>query len=690
MNLAHALMWIVVSVTTTQQTTPFHTGALANAPTPSTVFLYVDKNYTGGGNNGTSTNPYTSIANAMTGQGNSLLTAGTNVYLYVSACDPTCTTEEATDGFSSSQRTSTGTGAASTAILTIDGMSKYQTNATHSTPGGATWVTNFVPPSPPAFPGENYAKTLLDSTSGLVNTSGTAITWQSSGLQDEPTFNTQWSSRAITINSVGYTISSCSSTTSCTLTSSAGTQTGVAYTVAPILKAQMTGSVPLGSTDSFSNCKGFIVYHGLDVANNNGQTADLTYIHDMTLEYSELHRIGVGSGGPGVYIGPGQHGPCHSGAARPSGTDSGPDNVTVQYNHVHETWGECIYDGANSSDPFVANASCTSCQQFESGTSGDNLAGGNGCASNSLVCATPGTPATGATGANHVIQGNTIESCAAWGGQEDGSDIKDGHANLQILGNTYAPSMTPPCMTAATPCTSLQCKGGNNAGTACTSNATCTGTGGYCGTGNQGGRGIVAESCTRITGNFVRLSTVDGIDVVDSWNTSTGRSACQVDNNIVTNINSGIGHNNGIELEALNVSGLAQWGNINFLSNTVFSAGNYATNTDTCMTTSPGALSGTLLAENNIFSTCGIAVTFGTGTHDYNNFFAPTTKPSGEGAHSITTNPTFASSTPVIDTDFFLQVTSGALGAGVDLSALFTTDYFGNTRTVPFSIGGYQ
>ena len=40
--------------------------------------------------------------------------------------------------------------------------------------------------------------------------------------------------------------------------------------------------------------------------------------------------------------------------------------------------------------------------------------------------------------------------------------------------------------------------------------------------------------------------------------------------------------------------------------------------------------------------------------------------------------------------DFSLQSDSPLLGMGADLSASFTTDYAGNTRTVPFDIGAYE
>lgn len=66
------------------------------------------------------------------------------------------------------------------------------------------------------------------TVSGVVNTSGSTVTWISGNqFVSDGTLNGQ----TITINSVNYIFSSCSSTTSCTLTTSAGTQSGVNYTI---------------------------------------------------------------------------------------------------------------------------------------------------------------------------------------------------------------------------------------------------------------------------------------------------------------------------------------------------------------------------------------------------------------------------------------------------------------------------
>jgi|SRR5579871_784451 len=66
----------------------------------------------------------------------------------------------------------------------------------------------------------------VQAATGTVNTSGTAVTLASG---TNFTTGTQWNNTPITINGVNYIVASVSSTSSLTLTTSAGTQTGVAY-----------------------------------------------------------------------------------------------------------------------------------------------------------------------------------------------------------------------------------------------------------------------------------------------------------------------------------------------------------------------------------------------------------------------------------------------------------------------------
>ena len=70
-----------------------------------------------------------------------------------------------------------------------------------------------------------------NGASGLVSTSARSVTWLSGNVQLNP--NGQWSGQSITINSVAYTIQSVSTTTTLTLTSSAGSHSSVLWSMSP-------------------------------------------------------------------------------------------------------------------------------------------------------------------------------------------------------------------------------------------------------------------------------------------------------------------------------------------------------------------------------------------------------------------------------------------------------------------------
>jgi hypothetical protein len=92
---------------------------------------------------------------------------------------------------------------------------------------------------------------------GTVNTSGTAVTQASGSFFATPWASTPWPNGtgncassctgSISINGVAYTIASVNSATSITLTTSAGTQTGVNYQVGP------GNGNAFGGTSSYSN-----------------------------------------------------------------------------------------------------------------------------------------------------------------------------------------------------------------------------------------------------------------------------------------------------------------------------------------------------------------------------------------------------------------------------------------------------
>src|SRR5205823_6589844 len=123
------------------------------------------------------------------------------------------------------------------------------------------------------------------------------------------------------------------------------------------------------------------------------------YLSNFTIQFVEGSRNNGGSYGPGIIVGPGNGGPGCNG--------SGPANVSVLNNYIHNTWGECLYIGATQPDPTPVQS---------------------------------GAPMP--TGDNYLIQGNQLDSCATAGGQGDGIDIKDGHTNLRVIGNIIRPKFS--------------------------------------------------------------------------------------------------------------------------------------------------------------------------------------------------------------------------------------------------------
>lgn len=528
--------------------------------------FYVDPNFTGT-RNGSASNPWQSLND--TGAWSAINTALANgpATVYFSARQPGSNTPEiSTIQINLSQRTNT-----STNVLTLDGISQYNTNS--ATP---SWTTNATP----------------------VACLGSSCAW---------------------------------------------------YT-APKFTIQAT--TPLFGSTTPSNCPGFFTVQGFSFQATEGQSADATYLHDLTFQYNEATRIATGSYGPGVIVGPANAGPCGAG-----GSPGGPDNLTVQYNYIHATWGECIYVGASTPDPW------------SSAGAGEDLEYHNLALTCGVNCN---------TGQNYIIKGNIIESCASWGGQGDGIDVKDGHANLQLINNTIR--TTKACSSCG-----LQAPGND-------------------------GQGIVLESGSLVDGNYVESPYHQCFPTFSGWNNGAGRGSITYRNNMCINANSGIGTNTGFHWYAAQScsapaympscgggSTVSPWSSVTYYSNNVYIAAG-------CFVVDSGNAAGGTNIENNVCSSStsgGITAAAGElGTHDYNDFYNITgTTISYAGSfncpsisasepHSLCTDPQFVStSTPYRDVNFMLQTGSPVATAGIDLFALFTDDYFGYIRSIPWSMG---
>jgi hypothetical protein len=368
-------------------------------------------------------------------------------------------------------------------------------------------------------------------------------------------------------------------------------------------KFVLTATTPFEGTDQPGNCVGNFTIQGFTIHNTEGQTADLAYIHDLIFQYNDASRTATGSYGPGIIAGPGNGGPGCGG--------TGPNNVTIQFNHIHATWGECIYIGASTPDPPGGTTSCgTACH----------------------------------TGDNYLIEGNVIESCASWGGQGDGTDIKDGHTNLRVMNNTYRTSK---------PCSN-------------------------CGTQTPGndGQGILFESGSQAIGNYIEAPGHQCMPIYASWANSVGRGDMLISNNMCVNAKSGSGSNVAYHVWGASVSQL--WSTVEMYNNTAYLTG------EACMAADSGSTTGGTTMKNNVCHSTAGGVS-GSATHDYNDYYNTGSCPSE--THGICSDPLFISTAnPYVDANFKLQSGSPIGTAGMDLSASFSTDYFGNTRTMPWSM----
>jgi hypothetical protein len=124
--------------------------------------------------------------------------------------------------------------------------------------------------------GIDCAKPADASFSGSVNTSGTAVTWASGS-----TFNQLMSQGAIVINGVTYAVASVNSATSLTLTSSAGTQSRVAYSASS--RFTQSGNVNFAYTQPPPGGQPATQSYTWTYQNTN--TTGTGYSHDTEIKY---------------------------------------------------------------------------------------------------------------------------------------------------------------------------------------------------------------------------------------------------------------------------------------------------------------------------------------------------------------------------------------------------------------------
>jgi len=201
------------------------------------------------------------------------------------------------------------------------GSYSHKAGDQHIFRGGITCPASYLPLAPSvsgASGSQDYYGVLTSwytgTNSGKVNTSGTTVQWASGNAFQ---MNGSWAGGAITINGTSYTIASVTSPYQLTLTSSAGTQTAVAYSnslfVRPILQGSdsATNGISTGSGVSYVTFDS-IEISGVVVTTNTSSTGSVLIggatNGNITLENMDIHNWFLGSGmtdnsgdGGGIY-----------------------------------------------------------------------------------------------------------------------------------------------------------------------------------------------------------------------------------------------------------------------------------------------------------------------------------------------------------------------------------------------------
>lgn len=247
--------------------------------------------------------------------------------------------------------------------------------------GGVTWPSAALPLTVPTSGSSgNHITFGADVTwftgtnSGTVNTHGTLVTWASGAAFNA---NDSWDNGAITINGVSYTISSVLTPYALRLTTSAGTQSAVAYSnslfTRPIFDGEdLDNYLILISAKSYLNIQNLELKREIQLANATGATVSITTPNgNVVMEYLDVHDwsrctanltpTAVCSGavgdnqisGSGIYVGMGSGNTGTNIALKYSnvGSPEGGGNhggctravQTLVGNHIHDCSQACLH-----------------------------------------------------------------------------------------------------------------------------------------------------------------------------------------------------------------------------------------------------------------------------------------------------------------------------------------------------------
>jgi hypothetical protein len=411
----------------------------------------------------------------------------------------------------------------------------------------------------------------------------------------------------------------------------------VAYTGTNKFHLATTGAAPAidSNNEGTSTSRNYITIHGFKVS-TLGQVMIVYGMSYLTVEYNEIYTSGTASIGPGLLIG--QSSDSNS---CPAANNWGR-HITIQYNTIHDTFGEGLYINGSTADPP-----------------------GSGCVPEQ-------------TGDDILITHNTFYNCGNYGTADgDCIDIKDGNTNVRFTYNTvyydsnYRSSGEENCQHMTLE--SIDLVEGNFFYN--TSSSTCFNPIAISSSWNNSfGRSgltirnnIIALGPNAVSGNsgnIAAIRTFGGATI--PW------SSIKIYNN---SIYCGLDGILGINIESGSISSS---GTLDVRNNIIRDCSG---GTDYSI---PGGISRTTHDYNLIWRSSGnISVSTAGSSCSGSNITACE-------AHSLSTDPKFTSTaTPYVDTNFELQSGSPAISAGTTLTG-FLADYLGNIRLGPWGMGAVQ